>query len=209
MIAKVQLWGRVIGAVYHDPEKDYASFQYDPDFLGSSIEISPITMPLNEKVYEFPELSRHSFHGLPGLLADSLPDRFGNALIDAWLATQGRTAESFSSVERLCYTGARGMGALEFYPSTGPRARTNTPIQVEKLVELASEVLQSRDQLKARLDGTDKQRALKEILSVGTSAGGARAKAVIAWNPSTNSEAWRVEYTGPWNGGTLSTGGGQ
>lgn len=186
MIAQVQLWGRVIGAVYQDPEKKYASFQYDPEFLESSIEVSPIAMPLNSQVYEFPELSRRSFHGLPGLLADSLPDRFGNALIDAWLATQGREPESFNSVERLCYTGSRGMGALEFYPSTGPGSGKSENIQVERLVELASEVLQNRDQLRTKLNDSEKQNALREILSVGTSAGGARAKAVIAWNPDTN-----------------------
>src|SRR6201981_1762936 len=102
-----------------EEDRDYASFQYDPEFAKSGIQISPLTMPLSERVYEFPELPRITFHGLPGLLADSLPDRFGNALIDAWLATQGRTAGDFNAVERLCYTGTRGMGALEFAPQKG------------------------------------------------------------------------------------------
>ena len=114
MIAQVALWGRTIGAVSMDEGRDIAAFQYDPAFAQSGIEISPLMMPLSERVYELPTLARNTFHGLPGLLADSLPDKFGNALIDAWLATQGRTAASFGAIERLCYTGTRGMGALEF-----------------------------------------------------------------------------------------------
>lgn len=114
MIAEVQLWGRTIGAVSLGEGREVAAFQYDPAFARSGIELSPLAMPLHQQVYEFPTLSRSTFHGLPGLLADSLPDKFGNSLIDAWLATQGRTPESFQAVERLCYTGARGMGALEF-----------------------------------------------------------------------------------------------
>src|ERR1044071_4621253 len=98
-------------------------------------------MPLSERVYEFPELPRHTFHGLPGMLADSLPDRFGNALIDAWLATQGRSPGSFNAIERLCYTGSRGMGALEYAPALGPRPINSTKVNVDALVRLASEVL--------------------------------------------------------------------
>lgn len=120
MIARVELGGRMIGAVALDDGREVAAFQYTPEFVGSGIEVAPLVMPLHEQVYEFPELPRSTFHGLPGLLADSLPDRFGNALIDAWLATQGRTPQSFSAVERLCYIGARGMGALEFAPVLGP-----------------------------------------------------------------------------------------
>ena len=120
MIAKVELWGRTIGAVSFQEGGEVAAFQYDADFARSGIEVSPLAMPLSGRVYEFPALSRGAFHGLPGLLADSLPDKFGNALIDAWLATQGRTPESFSAVERLCYTGSRGMGAWEFAPVLGP-----------------------------------------------------------------------------------------
>jgi serine/threonine-protein kinase HipA len=137
-------------------------------------------------VYAFPSLPRESFHGLPGMLADSLPDRFGNALIDAWLATQGRTPSSFDAVERLCYTGTRGMGALEFEPAIGPSRSTSREVHVDKLVELASEVLGHRDDLQASFADESKEEALRDILRVGTSAGGARAKAVIAWNPKTN-----------------------
>ncbi len=185
-VAEVRLWGRTIGAVSFDVGADIAAFEYDQPFAGSGIEISPLMMPLSKRVYTFPELSRKTFHGLPGLLADSLPDKFGNALIDAWLATQGRSPESFNGVERLCYTGTRGMGALEFAPATGPRVRQATRIQIDKLVDLASEVLTHRNNLQASFGDKSRERALKDILRVGTSAGGARAKAVIAWNPSTN-----------------------
>ena len=112
--AEVNLWGRTIGAVALEEGDDYAAFEYDPGFARSGIEIAPLKMPLSNRVYLFPELSVTTFHGLPGLLADSLPDRFGHALIDAWLATQGRAPESFNAVERLCYVGERGTGALEF-----------------------------------------------------------------------------------------------
>ncbi|MDB6025100.1 MAG: toxin HipA [Verrucomicrobiales bacterium] len=186
MTSEVQLWGRTIGAVSMDEGRDYAAFQYDPEFARSGIEIAPLTLPLSEHVYQFPELSRNTFHGLPGLLADSLPDRFGNALINAWLATQGRTPEGFNAVERLCYTGTRGMGALEFAPSLGPKPRTATKIQIDALVQLASEVLTHRNGFQGNFDGPARKKALNDILRVGTSAGGARAKAVIAWNRETN-----------------------
>ena len=186
MIAKVQLWGRTIGAVSLDDGRDVAAFQYDPEFARSGIELSPLSMPSSKRVYEFPALPRNTFHGLPGLLADSLPDKFGNALIDAWLATQGRTPESFSAVERLCYTGTRGMGALEFAPVLGPKARKASKIEVDALVRLAGEVLTHRCDLQGHFHRAGKEKALRDILSVGTSAGGARAKAVIAWNSTTN-----------------------
>ena len=186
MIAKVQLWGRTIGAVLLDDGRDLAAFQYDPEFARSGIELSPLSMPSNKRVYEFPALSRSTFRGLPGLLADSLPDKFGNALIDAWLATQGRTPESFSAVERLCYIGTRGMGALEFAPVLGPKARKASKIEVDALVRLAGEVLTHRCDLQGHFHRAGKEKALRDILSVGTSAGGARAKAVIAWNSTTN-----------------------
>jgi len=186
MIAKVQLWGRTIGAVSLDEGRKVAAFQYDADFARSGIELSPLVMPPSERVVEFPGLPRNTFHGLPGLLADSLPDKFGNALIDAWLATQGRTPESFNAVERLCYTGTRGMGALEFAPVIGPKSRKASKIEVDALVRLAGEVLTHRGDLQGHFNAAGKEKALRDILSVGTSAGGARAKAVIAWNRATN-----------------------
>jgi serine/threonine-protein kinase HipA len=185
-LAEVRLWGRTIGAVSLEDGADFAAFQYDPAFAQSGIEVSPLTMPLSDQVYTFPTLPRNTFHGLPGLLADSLPDKFGNALIDAWLATQGRTPESFNPVERLCYTGTRGMGALEFAPALGPRTRISQKIEIDALVSLASEVLSHRTGLKTTLADPEHKDALNDILRVGTSAGGARAKAVIAWNPTTN-----------------------
>ena len=185
-LAEVKLWGRTIGAVSQEEGENFAAFQYDPDFARSGIEVSPITMPLNERVYVFPELAPVSFHGLPGMLADSLPDKFGHALIDAWLATQGRKPEQFNAVDRLCYTGQRGMGALEYVPTIGPKPRPARHIEIDALVKLASEVLSQRRNLKATFASERRKQALNEILRVGTSAGGARAKAVIAWNRATN-----------------------
>jgi len=185
-VAEIRLWGRTIGAVALEDGATTATFEYDPAFSRSGIEVAPLTMPLSSRLYEFPALPPKTFHGLPGLLADSLPDRFGTVLIDAWLAGQGRTPESFNAVERLCYTGARGMGALEFSPAIGPISRKANQIQVGNLVGLASEVLTHRSDLQASFHNGSKEDALRDILRVGTSAGGARAKAVIAWNPSTN-----------------------
>lgn len=185
-LAEVRLWGKTIGAVALNDGEDVASFEYDAAFAQSGIQIAPLMMPLTRRVHRFPELSRPTFHGLPGLLADSLPDKFGNALIDVWLASQGRQPDSFNAVERLCYTGERGMGALEFAPAIGPRAKQTTQIEVGKLVELASQVLTHRNDPQASFATEGKEDALRDILRVGTSAGGARAKAVIAWNPQTN-----------------------
>lgn len=188
-LAEVKLWGRTIGAVSLKRNETVAGFEYDPAFARSGIEIAPLTMPLaGGRVYSFPALARESFHGLPGMLADALPDKFGNALIDAWLATRGRPAGSFNAVERLCYTGQRGMGALEFAPANGPRAQIANRIEVAELAELADHILAQRGQLDTAFGGgdSDKAHALRDILRVGTSAGGARAKAVIAWNRQTN-----------------------
>ena len=185
-LAEVKLWGKTIGAVSLDDGADVTSFEYDAQFAQSGIQVAPIVMPLSRRVYRFPELSRSTFRGLPGLLADSLPDKFGNALIDAWLASLGRQRDSFNAVERLCHTGERGMGALEFAPAIGPKAKQSTHIEISRLVELASEVLTHRNNLQASFAPDGRADALRDILRVGTSAGGARAKAVIAWNPVTN-----------------------
>ncbi|MEM9173368.1 MAG: type II toxin-antitoxin system HipA family toxin, partial [Pseudomonadota bacterium] len=141
--------------------------------------------PLSPDPFEFPALNKQTFKGLPGMLADSLPDTFGNALIDAWLAAQGRVPDSFTPVERLCYTGSRGMGALEFKPSLDWVDDDVQVVEVESLVELATRVLDDRVQLAGKLSGRDDQQAISQILRVGTSAGGARAKAVLAWHPQT------------------------
>lgn len=185
-VAEVRLWGRTIAAVSLQDGEQIAAFQYDRAFAESGIEIAPLMLPLSRRIHAFPSLPLISFHGLPGLLADSLPDLFGNALINAWLATQGRTAESFNAVERLCYTGARGMGALEFAPALGNGLRRSTKLQIDALVSLASEVLSQRNGLSQSFASERRKAALAEILRVGTSAGGARAKAVIAWNPDTH-----------------------
>ncbi len=185
-LAEVRLWGRLVGAVALADTSPTARFEYSADFLASHLEVSPIMMPLSNRVYQFPALGREAFHGLPGLLADSLPDRFGNTLIDAWLATQGRSPGSFGPIERLCYTGARGMGALEFRPAKGPRARKSEKLRLEALVDLASQILRHRHDLRASFAPGSVHTGLTEILRVGTSAGGARPKALIAWNRDTN-----------------------
>jgi len=185
-LAEVKLWGKTIGAVLLQDGDDVTSFEYDAAFAQSGIQVAPLVMPLSRRVHRFPALSRTTFHGLPGLLADSLPDKFGNALIDAWLASRGRQADSFNAIERLCYTGERGMGALEFAPATGPAAKQTTGIEVSQLVALASKVLTHRNNLQASFAAQGSEDALSDILRVGTSAGGARAKAVIAWNRKTN-----------------------
>jgi len=184
--ATVRLWGTDIGYVSLAEGEQSASFEYDRDFLRSGIELSPIRMPLSQRVYSFPELAFPSFRGLPGLLADSLPDKFGNAVIDTWLATQGRRPESFNAVERLCYIGTRGMGALEFKPATNPFRANKTELNVGRLVKLASEILTYRTSLDVVFADRENERAVREILRVGSSAGGARAKSLIAWNPRTN-----------------------
>lgn len=183
--ARIDMWGTRIGAIHWDVERGLGSFEFDRDFLGSGVEPSPLFMPLARRIYSFPALARETFHGLPGMLADVLPDRFGNALIDTWLAAQGRTPDSFNPVERLCYTGARGMGALEFVPAIGEPASQTESLDVAALVELASRILSDREAFAASLAGDKAESALRDILRVGTSAGGARAKAVIAWNPDT------------------------
>jgi serine/threonine-protein kinase HipA len=186
--AEVFLWNKRIGAVFWDEDAGLAAFEYDPKFQNSKIELAPLMMPLGSRIYRFPGHRRTAFKGLPGMLADSLPDDFGNAVIDQWLAREGRDQASFSPVERLCYIGQRGMGALEFRPSIRNTTRGSVPVEVSALTELAQNVLDLRDGLKIRLSGNARSYAdsLDEILRVGTSAGGARAKAVVAWNPDTN-----------------------
>jgi serine/threonine-protein kinase HipA len=184
MRAEVVLWGRRIGAVLLPEGDDVAVFEYEPAFARSGIQPSPLMMPTEGRRFAFPALPRASFRGLPGLLADALPDRYGNELINAWLARQGRTPGSFSSVERLCYTGSRGLGALEFIPATGPATTESEALDVAALHALAGDVLARRIDLSVDLE--ERTRALQQLLRVGTSAGGARAKAVVAWNPTTN-----------------------
>jgi len=180
-VADVKLWGVTIGAVSIEDGRDVASFQYDGDFIESGVRVAPLMMPPSTAIYTFPSLPRDTFKGLPGMLADALPDRFGTNVINAWLAQQGRPVNWLNVVERLCYVGTRGMGALEFLPARGPDLNHASALEVEHLVELASSILSKRNALHTSL--SDGHEALLDILRVGTSAGGARAKAVIAWNP--------------------------
>jgi serine/threonine-protein kinase HipA len=184
-VAAVTLWGTRIGAVSVDLGARYAAFQYAPAFARSGIEVAPIRMPLREQPYRFPGLPEDAFNGLPGLLADSLPDRWGTALVNAWLASQGREASSFDVVQRLCYVGTRGAGALEFEPAHEPALASNADLQVDALVRLANEVLAERAEFVAELSENPDEEAMKAILAVGSSAGGARPKAVIAYNDVT------------------------
>jgi serine/threonine-protein kinase HipA len=179
----VALWGHDVGAVAWDDARQIATFEYTDDFIRLGMQVAPVMMPLRSGTFSFPALSKDTFRGLPGLLADSLPDRFGNRLIDLWLQRHGRAVSDFSPVERLCYMGTRGMGALEFKPAL-TRPSKSIPLEVAELTELAREVLQHRSQWAVNLKGA-KAEALDTIIRVGTSAGGNRAKAVIAWNPKT------------------------
>ena len=169
--ARVMLWGRRIGAVSWDETRSLGVFQYDPEFVGAGIEVAPLKMPAREASYEFPALRKETFKGLPGMLADALPDKFGSRLIDAWLAETGRSAGRFSPVDRLCYIGNRGIGALEFEPTVGKATRSKK-LEVAQLVDLANRVLDERENLFGELGGEDEAGALEDILSVGTSAGG-------------------------------------
>ena len=203
-VAEVVLWGTRVGQVAIEDGQPCAAFEYDRAFLRSGIEVSPLSMPLSGQVYRFASLPQESFHGLPGMLADSLPDRFGNALIDAWLVQQGRTPGSLNPVERLCYTGTRGMGALEYRPVLGPVPDARELIEFDALVELATRVLSQREGLHVGAG----EGAMRQVLQVGTSAGGARAKAVVAFNETTGEvrsgqveagdgfEHWLVKFDG-------------
>jgi len=183
--AEVYLWGTRIGIIYLRNGNSFLSFEYDKDFVrnvsGTGIEVSPIMMPISGRIYEFPELG-DSFRGAPGLIADSLPDRFGNAVIRNWLASIGKSESEFNVIDRLCYTGSRGMGALEYVPANGPESNEAASVDVSEMVKFASEVLNNRSEI--RLNTQDNV-TYSQLLKLGTSAGGARAKAIVAWNEST------------------------
>lgn len=181
--ANVMLWGRRIGAVTWDADRSVGIFQYDPDFIHAGVQVSPIVLPVRETPYLFPALNPQTFKGLPGLVCDSLPDTFGNALIDVWLADEGLPRDYFNPVDRLCYVGNRGIGALEFSPAI--RNEWRGEVKVSQLTDIINRVFDDRSSLIGRLTGKDDRDALDSVLSVGTSAGGARAKAVLAWNPET------------------------
>lgn len=182
---EVKLWGTTIGALSQEDGDDFAFFEYNPDFVRSGIEPAPVTMPVRAgAIYRFPDLSPATFHKLPGLFADSIPDKFGKKIIDQWLVQNGREPKSFTALERLCYTGSRGMGALEFFPATGPDPVKSEPIEIERLRALAANILDQRKKVKVKLREKD---AFEQIVRVGSSAGGARAKVLIAYNEATKS----------------------
>ena len=168
--------------IYWDAARQSCALAYTSDYLKSGHDLSPIHLKRRRAPYQFNNLDA-SFTGLPGMLADCLPDTYGNALIDAWLRSQNRDPASFTPVERLCYMGARAMGALEFRPSMRTQPKGAQKVDVERLIELASQALQAKQNLDGKLED---QADLEAIIQVGTSAGGARAKAVIAWHPETN-----------------------
>lgn len=182
-VAKVRLFGMDMGAFRWDESYNVARFEYDKDFVAKGIEPSPIMMPVQQgRVYSFGNLNRDTFNGLPGMLADSLPDTYGRALFDQWLALTGRT--SGNPVETLCFLGQRCMGALEFEPATGPASDGNMKFEIDSLVDVAREALSKKEGFGVNLD-TDRKAAIAEILRLGTSAGGQRAKAIIAYNKET------------------------
>lgn len=175
----------VVGAVSFDTEKGLGSFEYDPGFIKKGVELSPIKMPLSNRIYSFPELDFNTFKGLPGLIADSLPDDFGNAVLNAWVAGQGRSPSDITPLQRLQYTGKRGMGALEYAPATKLRSlNASQQVEIQSLVSIAQEILDSRGNFEVELkqNGQDDREAMMSLLSVGMSAGGARPKAVLAFN---------------------------
>ena len=180
-VIKVLFDGRPLGALHWQDESRTATFQYHPEFIATGYEVSPLRMPLRDMPYQFPELARtQTFAGLPGLIADSLPERFGNQLLSAWLQSHGRTFESLAPLERLAYLGRRGMGALEYEPDLGLEQDTPVTMDVHDLVDVARDVLAQRHAARARLTAN-----IEQLVQVGTSAGGAKAKAVIAWNPTS------------------------
>ena len=187
--ASVLLWGRKVGLVVWDEQRHRAQFQYDRDFTRSGLEVAPIQMPLSkarngEEVFAFGNLRDETFKGLPGLLADALPDRFGDTVVNAWLRQQDRPLGSANPVEKLCFLGHRGMGALEFEPSHAELEASSEALRVDELVRVAREVLAQKEKFKtSRKKG--EQEALLDIIQVGTSAGGARAKAIVAYNHKT------------------------
>jgi serine/threonine-protein kinase HipA len=205
--AFVKLWGQIVGAIAWNPEKEVASFEYDPKFDLEKYAVSPVKMPSKNRIYSFPELRNvETFKGLPGLLADSLPDKYGKELINVWLAQNGRPENSLNPVELLCFIGKRGMGALEFEPNVQPDTKSYT-LELSGLIETTQKLLQKKENV--QLHTTNKMRdTMLDVLKMGTSAGGARPKAIIAYNEQTGEiksgqaltetgfEHWLIKFDG-------------
>jgi serine/threonine-protein kinase HipA len=191
-VAEVKIWGMLAGAVAWDAGRGFAAFEYDPAFKQLGWDLAPLKMPVadNRNIFSFPELQKETnspydtFKGLPGLLADSLPDKYGNQLINIWLAQQGRPQGSMNPVEMLCFIGTRGMGALQFEPAVLKEGKRTFPIEMDSLVAMAQKMLNQRESFVTNLN-IDEEQAVLDVLKIGTSAGGARPKAVIAWNEKT------------------------
>ncbi|MDD7886299.1 type II toxin-antitoxin system HipA family toxin [Flavivirga sp. 57AJ16] len=191
-VSEVKIWGELVGAVRWDQDQQLGYFQYDPNFIEKGWDLSPIKMPIDNGsvIYSFPELRKgrgeteDTFKGLPGLLSDALPDKYGNRLINIWLARQGRPENSMNPVEKLCFIGIRGMGALEFEPAQIRAGKNSFSLELDSLVEVAKKMLSQREEFLINID-KEEEKAMQDILKIGTSAGGARPKAVIAYNPKT------------------------
>lgn len=177
---KVNLWGTPIGYL-HQQENGLIGFQYDTDFIGSGIEVSPIRMPLSKMTYSFPSLPEETYNGLPGMVADSLPDKFGNIVIRRYLDSIGRSGDDLSPLEKLCYTGKRGMGALEYEPAREV-ADINVKVDIDALTKLAADILSNKESLHV----IDDNHMIAQLMQCSSSVGGARAKTLIAWNKNTN-----------------------
>ncbi len=196
----VKMWGVPVGVAYWHSAAQYASFEYEPEFLSYGLDISPVYMSIedasSENLFEFPHLDKTTFHGLPGLLANSLPDNFGNSIINSWLRKQGRSPDTLNPIERLAYIGSRGMGALEFEPCpAGKHLTVSTNVEIDRLQELIQNALSSRDQIDVEINGTEKEvtEAMYDILRVGTSAGGAVPKAIVAINNDGHVRSGQVD----------------
>ena len=184
-VIKVTLWGEDVGALGWDSNQNFGSFEFFPNFLDKGLDVSPIHMRIataKNKIYSFPSLNEETYKGLPGMLSDVLPDDFGNRLIDRWLKLNGINKADFSPLDRLTYIGTRGMGALEFEPARKLGFEQTTELNIASLVELSGKVLRERENLTLNLQETE---AMNELIKVGTSAGGQRAKAIISYNSDT------------------------
>lgn len=190
-IAKIKIWDTIVGAVTWSEEDAMAYFEYDKNFEKGIWNLSPLMMPIGggHRVYAFPTLRRkepdeqNAFNGLPGVLADALPDKYGNELINSWLASQGREPNSMNPVEKLCFIGSRAMGALQFEPVINLKENDSFQVDIHSLVDIAKDILSKRQSFAANLHSNEV--AIRQILSIGSSVGGARPKAVIAYNKQT------------------------
>jgi serine/threonine-protein kinase HipA len=184
-VASVKYKEQDAGAIGFDTETGIGSFEFEPRFIETGIELSPLKMPLSRKIYSFPEADPAAFNGLPGMPADSLPDDFGNAVLNAWIADQGKSPTDITPVQRLKYLGTRGVGALTYHPAARKKnLNASQHIEIQSLISIAQEILDKREQFKTALgtQGQEDKEAMLALLSVGVSAGGARPKAVVAFN---------------------------